>query len=1125
VTLSAAIVLLAVAAAGGASPPSPSNVVPAIAAQSDTVRLDRDERVGCLRRRYLLVSTVEIHEGERILAPGVDYVLDADAGCFTLLGIDTLRVGRTLVATYRALPLALDGPYRLREDPHRRRPPTVETPEPATRPAPFTGDAESAGLALSGSKTLGIEVGNRSDLKLRQTLDLKLTGQVTRDVSLLAILSDQDIPFEPEGNTAELEEIDRILVQVKSPRAEASLGDVALTVGGLAFLDVRREMEGFTAEASVGPGRARGAVASAKGEYASRSFFGIDGKQGPYRLTDRADSIGVVVVAGSEKIWFDGALLARGEENDYVIDYGLGEITFTGRRPVTANTQISVDYQFATSRYRRRVSFAGGESRPGARLGVVRAGYFREGDSAEDPFGGELSEAERDQLAALGDSASASGGPKYRGPNGGDYRLVVDPATGREIYVFLDGTGEYDVTFVSVGEGRGDYAIDAQASVARTVYRFVGEGEGSYVVRRDLPAPERREVGSLRWDLNGSAGKLAVEGAIANADRNVLSPLDDGDNQGGAFLAEGTLSPRSLGRGIVFTPHFRARRTGEGFDAPARLRPAFFARQWNLTGTEQIRDESLGEAAFELRWKDRLRWSAEGGRFALADTFTALRQRQGLDWNDERIMAGVAWTSARDEVGARRGELDRVDGNATWRAGWVRPRVTASNETRRRAATGAGERHRDWQAALFFPRAAWPVEWEIGVGRRLDDSLQTATGTWRETQEARTLFASLTAELRSVSAAMRYEARRVDAAGSGDERRDLGRLDLRHRAMNGAWSGLLTVDIGTEGVRRRSKTILPALSDSAGYFDRFGNYVGSGGGYDVVYGLLGEETLTGQVEMSTRLRWSPPGPDVRVAPWMRKVAWEGFATLNEASLLPLVTPRYFLSPGSYLSRRTTVDGRLNERQTIDLFPLNRGLGARLRQEANRRVARTPGAGGSALVETSGDDTYAATLRATPGPGWDTELEGSLGSRREEVDLGGDGRFAQTTDLRAATVRGGRRIGAAGGNGRVSVEATYSEETGRDRDAAGWVLRPRLQWSLSRFGRLDVRYARTTLLRREGFIGVRGPGAPSLTEGWRFDLLAEARLREGVVLTAALALDHPRGLGALHEGRLEVRGSF
>ena len=632
--------------------------------------------MACLRRRYLLVSTVEIREGERLLAPGVDYVLDADAGCFTLLGIDTLRVGRTLVATYSALPLALDGPYRLREDPHRRRPAAVEPASPGARPTPFTGDAESAGLALSGSKTLGIEVGNRSDLKLRQTLDLKLTGQVTRDVSLLAILSDQDIPFEPEGNTAELEEIDRILVQVKSPRAEANLGDVGLTVGGLAFLDVRRELEGFTAEASVGPGRARGAVASAKGEYASRSFFGVDGKQGPYRLTDRADSIGVVVVAGSEKIWFDGTLLARGEENDYVIDYGLGEITFTGRRPVTANTQISVDYQFATSRYRRRVTFAGGESRPDARFGVLRAGYFREGDSAEDPFGGELSEAERDQLAALGDSASASGGPKYRGPGGGDYRLVVDPATGREIYVFLDGTGEYDVTFVNVGEGRGDYAIDTQVAATRTVYRFVGEGEGSYVVRRNLPAPERREVGSLRWDLNGAAGKLAVEGAIANADRNVLSPLDDGDNQGGAFLAEGSLSTRSLGRGVALTPRFRVRRTGAGLrrarpPAPRVLRAPVEPHRdrgdpRREPGRSRVRAAMEGPSAMVRR----------GGRFALADTFTALRQRQGLDWSDERLGAGVAWTSARDEVGARRGALDRVEGNATWRAEWVRPRVT-----------------------------------------------------------------------------------------------------------------------------------------------------------------------------------------------------------------------------------------------------------------------------------------------------------------------------------------------------------------------------------------------------------------------------------------------------------------
>jgi hypothetical protein len=75
------------------------------------------------------------------------------------------------------------------------------------------------------------------------------------------------------------------------------------------------------------------------------------------------------------------------------------------------------------------------------------------------------------------------------------------------------------------------------------------------------------------------------------------------------------------------------------------------------------------------------------------------------------------------------------------------------------------------------------------------------------------------------------------------------------------------------------------------------------------------------------------------------------------------------------------------------------------------------------------------------------------------------------------------------------------------------------------GRLDARYTRTDFTRREGFTGFRGPGAPALTEGWRLDVIGEARVKEGVTLTLAVALDHPTGLSEVREGRMEVRGSF
>jgi len=946
----------AAAADPGSSAAAPEAAVPrdslsTIPALRDTLRLGPGERVVCLRRPFVLLSTLEVREEGRVLRRGEDYVLDPDAGCLTLMDADTLGIGRRLVAAYRALPMALQGVYRLREDPHRRR--QAEAPEPERdhpRPVAFADAATGAGLTVSGSKTFGIEVGNRRDLKLRQSLDLRLTGRVSHDVTLLAMLSDQDVPFQPEGNTAELEELDKVLVQLESPRAGASLGDVSLQVTGFDFLDLRRELEGFTGEARLDAGHARGAVASAKGEFATREFFGLDGKQGPYPLTDRGDSAGVVVVAGSERIWIDGELLARGAEEDYVVDYALGEITFTSRRVITANTEISVDYQFATSRYRRRLMFGGVESADLGRAGRLRAAFFVEEDDADRPFGGDLSDAERGELAAVGDSARVFGGTRFVGSGEEDYDLVVDAETGRDIFVFVEGTGDYKVTFVNVGDGRGEYDPDPETSVAdRTVYMFVGEGRGSFLPRRDLPAPERRQMGDLRWDLSGAGGRLTVEGALSETDGNTLSNLDDGDNQGGAFVAAGELAPVAVGGAMTVTPKFRLRRVGDQFRSPTRLRPAFFSRDWNLTGVEEIRDEDLREGELDVRWGEELRLRSEVGQLALADSFTAVRQRPTLSWSTGWSTGAAAWTTTRDEVGAQSGRLDRKTGDLVLRRWAVWPRVRGLHETRRRSVSG-GERHREWEAGLVFPAASWPLEAEFGAGRRLDDSLRVIDGAWREARETRSAFGTLQGEIRSVSFLARYEARRVTSDGAGAERRDVGRLDLRQRAIRGAWTAVANMSVGTVGLRRRSKSIVEADSSSVGYYDRFGNYVGAGGGYDVVYGARGEETLTGQVELVTRLRWFPPGEDLPVPGWLRKVAWEGYLNLNESSTLPLVTPRYFLSPGSYLDRETTLDGRLNQRQTVDLFPLSRSVGLKLRQEATRRMTQSPSFGEATLVE-------------------------------------------------------------------------------------------------------------------------------------------------------------------------------
>lgn len=189
-------------------------------------------------------------------------------------------------------------------------------------------------LYKNGSISRGVAFGNQQDLALNSHLDLQLAGNLTKDIELQAAITDQNIPIEPEGNTAQLQDFDRVFIQLKTQREKLTLGDIQMnSIPEDYFLSFLKKTQGVSAErawetATGNKVHIGGSGGFSRGKFSRNEFNGREGDQGPYRLTGTEGEQFIIIVSGTERVYLNGRLLQRGEQNDYVIDYNRGEVTF-----------------------------------------------------------------------------------------------------------------------------------------------------------------------------------------------------------------------------------------------------------------------------------------------------------------------------------------------------------------------------------------------------------------------------------------------------------------------------------------------------------------------------------------------------------------------------------------------------------------------------------------------------------------------------------------------------------------------------------------------------------------------------------------------------------------------------
>ena len=307
----------------------------------------------------ILTNSERITEaGGKVLVRGVDYQIDFYLGKITLGERHSTAESSTdyayrLEITYRTLPFAIKQVYKrdLYGNPagDSQQDSSQSTTDTSQQQTDFLADnrqpTTDSQLEVSGSQTFGISVGSNRGVTQNQELRVNVEGKVSENISVLALLSDQDLPIQPEGTTENIQDIDQKLIRITHPNMRGTLGDFEGSLGPSEFIFFPRALEGVQVEGdfkSVDFHLIPSAIP--KGQSTSLVLQGEEGRS-EYRLT--VDGQYVIVKAGSEIVWLNGERMRRGENNDYIIrEYGDPIVEFNSKHLITSNDVIRIDFEY-----------------------------------------------------------------------------------------------------------------------------------------------------------------------------------------------------------------------------------------------------------------------------------------------------------------------------------------------------------------------------------------------------------------------------------------------------------------------------------------------------------------------------------------------------------------------------------------------------------------------------------------------------------------------------------------------------------------------------------------------------------------------------------------------------------
>lgn len=580
---------------------------------SDTILLDS---------LSIIPGSEKVFLGDSILDNEV-YVFDFGKALF----IPDNRVrGEMLKIEYRVFPINFTQPYfnkdykNLVNSDAIRGGRYVAGNSPSISGSYFSNDQ----LQKQGSISRGISFGNNQDVIVNSSLNLQMSGKLNEDFEIRAAITDDNIPIQPDGTSQQIQEFDKVFIQVFNEKTSLTVGDFKINSSNGNFLRLKKKAQGalfsnrfnFSEEKRRSLHTAFGAAVS-KGQYNRMLIVGIEGNQGPYKLYGANNENYIIILAGSEKVYIDGKLLERGLDNDYTIDYNQAEITFTPNQLITKDKRITFEFEYSDKNYARFMLYSENEYQH--EKGRFYVSFFSNQDSKNQPLQQDLSDPQKELLASIGDSLGQAISPNVAEVEFDKayvlYKKVDSLANGQfysPVYVYSTNpdSARYRLGFSFVGLGNGNYE-PVQSLANGKVFGWIppdasGQPQGSYEPVVLLVTPKKKQVLTLGGDYDLSKKSiLDFELALSNNDLNTFSNKDAGDNLGMAMNVGITRKLFSTKEGASGQVKARYQLLNQYFDAVENFRPVEFSRNWNLQSKDQAANEHLLSLFIDLK-KDKL---------------------------------------------------------------------------------------------------------------------------------------------------------------------------------------------------------------------------------------------------------------------------------------------------------------------------------------------------------------------------------------------------------------------------------------------------------------------------------------------------------------------------------------